>query len=244
VLETVKGLRRASWILVGQNAQVQDLDASVLRLSFPTAGLVDRFRDHADVVARAVRETLGFDVHVVAVLAGSPAQGGPPPAASTAEGSSRAETSPRGIPSAAEAEASWDAPSKPSSGGASSSAGPASARSSSAGPATTRTSSAGAAKGSPGSSSSAAGRSSGASPSAAPSADDDDDDPDEPPIDMPEDEFPDDPPPEDLGPSRASEPDEPSPDDPLIEGSNLVGAPLVARLLGGTVIEEQVDEPR
>ncbi len=38
--------------------------------------------------------------------------------------------------------------------------------------------------------------------------------------------------------------DEPSPDDPLIEGSNLVGAPLVARLLGGTVIEEQVDEPR
>jgi DNA polymerase-3 subunit gamma/tau len=235
VLETVKGLRRASWILVGQNAQVQDLDASVLRLSFPTAGLVDRFRDHADVVARAVRETLGFDVHVVAVLAGAPAPSGAAPAA--AEGSSRVATSPRGIPSAAEAEASWDAPSKPSSGGASS------ARSSAAGPATTRSSS-GAAKGSPGSSSLAAGRSSGASPSAAPSADDDDDDPDEPPIDMPEDEFPDDPPPEDPGPSRASEPDEPSPDDPLIEGSNLVGAPLVARLLGGTVIEEQVDEPR
>ena len=44
--------------------------------------------------------------------------------------------------------------------------------------------------------------------------------------------------------SRWSEgPDEPSPDDPLIDGSGLVGAPLVARLLGGTVIDEQIDDP-
>jgi len=36
--------------------------------------------------------------------------------------------------------------------------------------------------------------------------------------------------------------DEPSPDDPDISGSSLVGAPLVAQMLGGTVIDEQVDD--
>ena len=43
--------------------------------------------------------------------------------------------------------------------------------------------------------------------------------------------------------SWSDEPDEPSPDDPLIDGSGLVGAPLVARMLGGTVIDEQIDDP-
>ena len=37
-------------------------------------------------------------------------------------------------------------------------------------------------------------------------------------------------------------PDEPSPDDPEISGSSLIGAPLVAQMLGGTVIDEQVDD--
>jgi DNA polymerase-3 subunit gamma/tau len=38
--------------------------------------------------------------------------------------------------------------------------------------------------------------------------------------------------------------DDPSPDDPDISSSGLVGAPLVAQLLGGTVIDEQLDDPR
>jgi len=46
-----------------------------------------------------------------------------------------------------------------------------------------------------------------------------------------------------AAPGWSDEPDEPSPDDPLIDGSGLVGAPLVARLLGGTVIDEQIDDP-
>ncbi len=309
VLETVKGLRRVTWILVGQNAQVHDLDASVLRLSFPSAGMVDRFRDHADVVARAVRETLGFDVHVQAVLVGAPepsgSSGGAPSTSATPAGpGTSVGTPPHGIPSAEEAAASWDAPARPSggssAGGGTSTAGgtggrspsaaerspsdagaggpagrgePARGRSSSAGGSSSsgttssvdrdRASSAasssvgrGGASAVRGSSSarsagSAAGPGSGASSSATRSSaadpagsDDQDDDPDEPPIDMPEDEFPEDLPPEDIGAPRPPEEDEPSPDDPLIEGSNLVGAPLVARLLGGTVIEEQVDEPR
>jgi DNA polymerase-3 subunit gamma/tau len=47
-----------------------------------------------------------------------------------------------------------------------------------------------------------------------------------------------------VAPTRSSEPepDEPSPDDPEVGSSGLMGAPLVAQLLGGTVIDEQVDE--
>jgi len=299
VLETVKGLRRVTWILVGQNAQVHDLDASVLRLSFPSAGMVDRFRDHADVVARAVRETLGFDVHVQAVLEGAPAGGGEP-APSASAGLHPPATPPHGIPSAAEAEASWGVPAggagtpgsplapapgagavrpspgstgpsspHPPSGGSSSSAPGPSPRSASSAHApsgrVTASDAAGApsvratapvagapsagavppvpasspgVQGAPPRSSSAASR-----PVSPALADDDLDEPDEPPFDAPEDDFPDDPPPEDPGLPPAPEDDEPSPDDPLIEGSSLVGAPLVARLLGGTVLEEQVDEP-
>ena len=37
-------------------------------------------------------------------------------------------------------------------------------------------------------------------------------------------------------------PDEPSPDDPDITTSTLIGAPLVAQMLGGTVIDEQLDD--
>jgi DNA polymerase-3 subunit gamma/tau len=296
VLETVKGLRRVTWILVGQNAQVHDLDASVLRLSFPSAGMVDRFRDHADVVARAVRETLGFDVHVQAVVGGAPAgpdsSGTAPTTSATPAVPGPADATPHGIPTAEEADASWDAPARPSaagapagedarapgarggrssaaSGRASSAAGgssaagsaPAGGRGSTAGSASGagRTSTAGSVSATgrtaTGGSASAAGRTSTpglasapgrGSPAGVQSADqapDEDDEPDEPPIDMPDDELPDDLPPDDIDAARPPAEDEPSPDDPLIEGSNLVGAPLVARLLGGTVIEEQVDEP-
>jgi len=246
VLETIKGMRRASWILVGQNAQVQGLDASVLWLSFPTQGLVDRFRDHADVIARAVRETLGFDVHVQATVGDASATSSGPStttAPATAATGTSAGGDPasrpargRGIPSAEEAAASWDAPARPSSSGQRSSAAPGASRSSAPG---------------------ASGSSSATRPSAAPvpaheGAGDPapgprpvpDDDPDDPPDDPPDDDLPDDPPPDDPGAPPRPEDDEPSPDDPLIEGSNLVGAPLVARLLGGTVIDEHVDEPR
>ena len=77
VLDTIKRLRRATSVLVDANAQVASLDATTLRLSFTTDGLARSFRDgkHAEVVAQAVRETLGFDVRVEAV---SPGTGGSP----------------------------------------------------------------------------------------------------------------------------------------------------------------------
>lgn len=40
---------------------------------------------------------------------------------------------------------------------------------------------------------------------------------------------------------QVAEPDEPSPDDPTIGQSGLVGVPLVTQVLGGRVIDEQVD---
>ena len=42
--------------------------------------------------------------------------------------------------------------------------------------------------------------------------------------------------------SNPNVPDDPSPDDPDITTSSLIGAPLVAQMLGGTVIDEQLDD--
>lgn len=201
VLETVKGLRRVTWALIDpRNAQVAELDATTLRIAFDNPALATTFRNgaHADVVARAVRETLGFDVRVEGILAeqvAPPAAPSPPTPVATAgdRGNPRAVTP-------AEAAASWD---------------------------------------------------------------------DEPPAAEPPDDEPGEPgeaapPPQDLAPeppgattarergmaaARESAarvipgvPDEPSPDDPDITTSSLIGAPLVAQMLGGTVIDEQLDD--
>ena len=199
VLETVKGLRRVTWALIDpRNAQVAELDATTLKVAFDNPALATTFRNgaHADVVARAVRETLGFDVRVEGVLAeqGAP----PPPAATTAPRPAPDDRSnPRAV-TPAEAAASWD---------------------------------------------------------------------DEPPIVEPPDDEPGEPvtaaaPPQDLAPpapgtarergvaaaresasrTATNVPDDPSPDDPDITTSSLIGAPLVAQMLGGTVIDEQLDD--
>jgi len=82
VLGTLSNLRKASWALVGGNAQVHDLGDDVLQLAFPSQGLVSTFRNgaHADVVRQAVRETLGVDVRVDAVVSDGPSTVPGPPA--------------------------------------------------------------------------------------------------------------------------------------------------------------------
>ena len=250
VLETVKGLRRTTWILVGQNAQVHQLDASTLRLAFTTQGLVDRFRDHSDVVARAVHETLGFDVRVEGcVLRAGEAEAG-------SSGSSGSSGVP-GMVSAQAAAASWQTAAPTGPGSANGSVPTASSgRASRTVPPTVRTDDDGAppldeAEPPPvgdeppwdpepsAGSGRAAGASSGrgrtavgpAGPSSrsarAPGT-----------ASSAQGRRP-------VAPARAPEPepDEPSPDDPEVSSSGLMGAPLVAQLLGGTVIDEQVDEP-
>ena len=67
VLDTVSRLRKVTRALVDQqNAKVAGLTSDTLRLSFTTAALAATFRNgsHAAIVQQAVRETLGFEVRV------------------------------------------------------------------------------------------------------------------------------------------------------------------------------------
>jgi DNA polymerase III subunit gamma/tau len=223
VLETIKGLRRVTWALVDpRNAQVAELDATTLRLSFDTAALATTFRNgaHADVVARAVRETLGFDVRVEGIL--SEQVGG---------GASGRTTVPQGAP--APTEPAWGAPGSTGSAAAGQSAVDRATASWDDVP-----------------------------PPVEPPSDDEPEAgdpwatprPDNSPAQRPTAE----PAPRaaeqtarERGAAAAAasrpavtEDDDPSPDDPDITSSSLVGAPLVAQMLGGTVIDEQLDDPR
>ncbi|MEN1976061.1 DNA polymerase III subunit gamma and tau, partial [Cellulomonas olei] len=108
VLDTLGRLKKTTWVLISQNAQVVELDATTLRLGFSAPGLASAFRSgpHADLVQQAVRETLGFSVKVEPVLAGpgsAPGRSAEPQGPAPAGGRG-------GAPSAAEAAASWDAP--------------------------------------------------------------------------------------------------------------------------------------
>ncbi|MFF1530885.1 DNA polymerase III subunit gamma and tau [Cellulomonas sp. NPDC058312] len=108
VLETLGRLKKTTWVLISQNAQVVELDATTLKLGFAAPGLASAFRggSHADLVQQAVRETLGFTVKVEPVLVGQGADASAAPRG----GAPTAPAARTGAPSAAEAAASWDAP--------------------------------------------------------------------------------------------------------------------------------------
>jgi DNA polymerase-3 subunit gamma/tau len=281
VLETLGRLKKATWVLVSQNALVADLDATTLRLSFTAPGLATAFRGgtHADVVKQAVRETLGFDVRVESVLA-EPGAGAPSGTADTSgdhdADPAHSSSSPRGrgrgtgdttvrsgrpggagAITPAQAAASWDSPAVPV-------AVPTAIATTPAATAPDETA--------PG----------GTSPDMAPddamtidpvgvahvahaALDDDpgapepyDDDPGEP-AHYPAPEIHDHAVVEHPVSAReaaerayaagrdsayqAQVEDDPSPDDPDLMTTSLTGAPLVAQLLGGTVIDEQLDDP-
>jgi len=105
VLATTANLRKLTYALVADNALPLALDDTVLRIGFTRPGHVNAFRSsgHADVVARALRETLGVDVHVEAELH-DPAVPSAAPALPAP-----AQT----MPTPAQAEASWSAPPTP-----------------------------------------------------------------------------------------------------------------------------------
>jgi DNA polymerase-3 subunit gamma/tau len=235
VLETLSRLKKVTWAMVSQNAQVGELTATNLTLLFPGPGLATAFRSgpHADVVQRAVRETLGFDVRVegrvgdgAAAPAGAPGGAASPPRPTGADrppasdrpagpdrpgsgrpAAPRTTPTPAGVVDRAAAEASWATVEPP-----------------------------------------------------------DDDIPEGPPVDaVPPDLEP--PAPSVASPSSpgrssaraagerahaaatqraaGSAPaveDSPSPDDPDLASSNLTGQSLVAQMLGGTVIDEQLGD--
>ncbi|QTE29236.1 DNA polymerase III subunit gamma and tau [Pengzhenrongella sicca] len=196
VLDTLNRLRKATWALVSQNAQVGELTSTTLTLTFAAAGLANAFRSgvHAEMVQRAVRETLGFEVRVEGSLAeAAPAAR---PAASSAATSGGSGSAPRSAPvlDRARAEASWadvEPPDHLEAVEPAFDAGPEPAHESSAREAGEHAHAAALRRAA-------------------------------------------------EGPAPAE--DSPQPDDPDITTSNLIGAPLVAQMLGGTVIDEQVGD--
>src|SRR5690625_1906937 len=255
VLQTLARLKRSSWVLVAQDAQVVDLQPGVLTIGFSTAGLASAFQGgaHAEPLSRALADTLGMNLRIETTIVGAggrsgppttprpapepgparPAQPGPSQPARPQPGSNSQTPQPQPQPPAGsgpdEPQASHAAP-RPGDGaggtptaqaqarlevGRSAAAGAASPGPEPDGPATPPAPPAPPAPASPQ-------RPAGApSPSGHPS----------PPweADIP-----------------AAEPrddyDEYSPDDADIGGSDLVGPPLVAKMLGGTVIDEIVED--
>ena len=145
VLETLARIKRTTWALISQDAQIVDLDAATLQLGFSTSGLASAFRNgqHAEFLQRALVETLGLDVRIEPIVAdgtsgaggfGGPAgsgggPGGPSgpggrpsgPGGSTPGGAGPTGSGPAtswDTPTAppAQPEASWDAPVPPSAG--------------------------------------------------------------------------------------------------------------------------------
>ena len=72
VVDRLRTIRRLTWTLVSENAQVLALDATSLTLGFPTQGLADAFnqRGHSDCVKEALLETLGVERKAVGVVGG------------------------------------------------------------------------------------------------------------------------------------------------------------------------------
>ncbi len=79
VVDRLRTIRRLTWTLVSENAQVLALDGSSLTLGFPTPGLADAFnqRGHSDCVKEALLETLGIERKAVGVVGGRGTGAGP-----------------------------------------------------------------------------------------------------------------------------------------------------------------------
>ena len=238
VLQTLRGLRMATWVLVSQNAQVAEVTGTTVALAFTTPQLATTFRTgpHPENVQRALHETLGLDVRIETTLAESAT---PAPAA-PAPGAAPAPVGPTVRMTTSQAEASWDAPAvvTPPAQRAPQPAAPAAGRPNTATPV------GGAVAGAP--------RAADTHPA---SGDDIPDgpepDPEPGPVRPPvrvtgRPQFgasrPVDPPP--ASRYAVDEGEDASPDDPDIASSGLVGAPLVAQMLGGTVVDEILDDPR
>ncbi|MBK5248992.1 MAG: DNA polymerase III subunit gamma and tau, partial [Actinomycetales bacterium] len=83
VLDTLARLKRSTWALISQDAQVVDLSPTLLSLGFSTSGLASAFRNgpHAEPLQRALSETLGLTVRIEPVVADGATSPGATPAA-------------------------------------------------------------------------------------------------------------------------------------------------------------------
>ncbi|WP_149204113.1 DNA polymerase III subunit gamma and tau [Actinotalea subterranea] len=276
VLQTLRGLRMATWVLVSQNAQVAQVAAGKVTLAFTTPQLATTFRTgpHPENVQRALHETLGLDVRIETALAESASQARPTGMPEPEVGSGAQDRpTPLGGISTSQAEASWGAPAaaprttqaggSPAAGQNGPGSGPGAAPAGGAaaggqGPSAAALSSpprADAAR-DPSASRTAGGRdASSAASDGVPDGPEPEPEPDaheaptagSRPGGAPRGARPWEtarpvaaPSPQDR--RAVEEGEDASPDDPDLAGSGLVGAPLVAQMLGGTVIDEIPDE--
>ncbi|MBD8062794.1 DNA polymerase III subunit gamma and tau [Oceanitalea stevensii] len=215
VLSTLARFKRTTWALVSQNAQVGEVSGGVLHLAFATSGLAHTFGSgaHTEHLQRALLETLGVQLRIEPVLSTAAEDGrqGEAPYAAPAPATSSAW----GAPDPAPAAEPWGEPAPEPPAWTSEPAAPPSPAPDSRAPAASPPSA-----GSP--SSSATGRD-GAGPQGRAAA----------PRTAP-------PAPEPPAAARIAPADDvPSMDDPDAEHSGLVGAPLIERMLGGTIIHEE-----
>ncbi|TQL70715.1 DNA polymerase-3 subunit gamma/tau [Nocardioides albertanoniae] len=72
VIAQTKGLRRATWSLVGQNASVIDFRDGVLTIGFGSPGLRDRFATggHEPILGQALVNVIGIQPKIEAIVAG------------------------------------------------------------------------------------------------------------------------------------------------------------------------------
>src|SRR5690625_1289371 len=104
VLETLSRLRRVTWVLVSQNAQVVDVTDTTVRLGFTTQALANTFANgpHVDYVREAIGQTLGANLTVEPVMGSGSGEAN----ANAANSSARsANTQPRDS-----RPTSWDSP--------------------------------------------------------------------------------------------------------------------------------------
>jgi DNA polymerase-3 subunit gamma/tau len=82
VLERVKSMRRFSWLLLSQNAQVKDLHDGVVTIGFASAGAAKNFRQSGadEILHQALIDELGVDWQVEGIIDGPGGGPGRPPA--------------------------------------------------------------------------------------------------------------------------------------------------------------------
>ncbi len=104
VLERVKSMRRFSWLLLSQNAQVKDLHDGIITIGFASAGAAKNFRTSGadEILHQALIDELGVDWRVEGIIEGpGESRGGresPPPGRTEAPSSAGEDAVPADEP--------------------------------------------------------------------------------------------------------------------------------------------------
>lgn len=220
VLSTLARFKRTTWALVSQNAQVGGVSGGVLHLAFATSGLAHTFGSgaHTEHLQRALLETLGVQLRIEPVLSTAAEDGrqGDAPYAAPAPVASTGWGAPEPEPADAWGEPAPEPPPSSAWGEPAPDTRPPAGADSRAPQSAASPASAGPSSSAP----------RGASPHGRPA---------EATRGVPSSPSAPEPPASRIAPAD----DVPSMDDPDAEHSGLVGAPLIERMLGGTIIHEE-----